>query len=95
MQNNKLNPELPSKTQESLDEKQKRRDARNKAEKDNQFYRELEQQRLEGGSYYNTHKPLFSIKHKLIVRVTRNIDSPKPTYHKPYVVHSLSGKVVG
>ena len=61
MQNNNFNPELPNNTQKTLDDKQKRRDARNKAEKDNQFYSELEQQRLEGGSYYNTHKPLFRI----------------------------------
>jgi hypothetical protein len=61
MQNNNFNSENPNIIQESLDEKQKRRDARNKAEKDNQFYRELEQQRLEGGSYYNTHKQLFNI----------------------------------
>jgi len=61
MQNNNFNPENPNKTQGSLHDKQKYRDARNKAEKDNQFYLELKQQELEGGSYYDTHKHLFNL----------------------------------
>ncbi len=61
MQNNNFNPENANFKQESLQQKAKRRAAHEAAKTDNDFYEHLEQERLDGRSYYATHKPLFGM----------------------------------
>lgn len=71
MQNNNFYPENANSKQESLQQKAKRRAAHETAKTDNDFYEHLEQERLDGRSYYATHKPLFRMLKRM--RVPANL----------------------